>query len=380
MEAEFKRIIRRAASGDSPPSAEKLDPQTLAYPFRADHAWAAVNYLRTPSRVLWLLAKIEARRLEPLHADIVRALSEHPADWLGSATRMSVEVRRIGDFPAGPLQVRGAVKSAVIESARHRGRRLDLDPDAPERLFAVEVRDDTVWIALDLVGRSLHQRGYRRARGEAPLRENVAAQLLMLSRWNPRTEALLDPMAGSGTIAIEAAAMAQARPLWCDGFEPLAAKMEPITEVASRFLPALFADAAPPVIANEINSDTIVALRGNIDRAQIAGRVQVVHGDFRDLRSDRVEQLTAGTDRGLIVVNPPYGQRAQGKGTGDPEIADLYVELADWWSSLGPGWRLGILSDHPDVTRIFGRRTALEKPVSNGQLKAWFRVYTPQGS
>ncbi|MEO1339375.1 MAG: hypothetical protein AAFV29_27290, partial [Myxococcota bacterium] len=88
-----------------------------------------------------------------------------------------------------------------------------------------------------------------------------------------------------------------------------------------------------------------------------------------------VMQAAAGAECGLIVVNPPYGQRAESKGAGDPEVADLYEDLREWWHDLGVGWRLGILSDHPDVPSIFGRRCQLEKPVSNGQLKAWFRVY-----
>ena len=395
MEAEFKRVIRRAVPDRNTVGAKKLDTQTLAYPFRPEWAWAAVHYLRTPSRVLWHLASVDARRLEPLYDEIVAALRPHPADWAGGCTRLSVEVRRMGDFPAGPLQVRGAVKSAIIEAARLRGHTMTLAPDDPQLLFAVEVRDDAVWLGIDLAGRSLHQRGYRKARGEAPLRENVAAQLLMLARWDPRREALIDPMAGSGTIAIEGAAMAQARPIWCDGFIPLAAGLAPIEPHVRRVMPPLFADAKPPIIANEINTDTLEALRGNIMRAQVRERVEVVHGDFRDLRPDRIHQIAQTSTGGLIIVNPPYGQRAEGKGAAasrrdeardspsiaghsDEEIAELYNDLRRWWLDLGPGWRLGILSDHPSVTTIFGRRTTLEKPVSNGPLKAWFRVYAPE--
>ncbi len=376
MEAEFKRIVRRALDRAEVPAPRKLDPQTLAYPMTSDLTWVAVNHLRTPSRVYWRLFCLTARRLEPLHDELVERLCRHPIDWLADASRISVEVRRVGDFPAGPLQVRGAAKSAIMDAARHLGQTLQVDPDAPERLFVVEVRDDEIWFSVDLVGRSLHQRGYRRARGEAPLRENVAAQLLILSRWDPRREALVDPMAGSGTIAIEGAAMAQGRPLWCDGFKPLAARLPFMRNHQLAAPVPLFADARPPIVANEINSDTLSAIRANAERAGVADLVQVVHGDFRDLSPERLRQRTADVDEGLVIVNPPYGQRAEGKGTGDPDIADLYEDLRTWWYHLGPGWRMGILSDHPAVPRIFGRRPALEKPVSNGPLKAWFRVYT----
>ena len=379
MEAEAKRLARRALPGVAVPAARKLDPQTLAYPFSPELAWMASNYLRTPSRALWRLATVSARRLEPLHDQFVQALTDHASDWLGDATRLSVEVRKPGDFPAGPLQIRGAAKSAIVKAARARGGQLHLEPGEPDLLFAVEVRPDAVWLNLDLVGRSMHMRGYRRARGEAPLRENVAAQLLMLARWDPRREALVDPMAGSGTIAIEAAAMAQARPLWCDGFEPLAGRLAPLRTVAQRFLPSLFADARPPIFANEINSETVMALRDNARRAHVADRIGVIHGDFRDLRPERLHEAIAArdpdVDAGLIIVNPPYGQRAESKGAGDPDVAELYEELRQWWAELGAGWRLGILTDHPAVVDIFGRRPTLEKPVSNGQLKAWFRVY-----
>ena len=375
MEAEVKRLARRALGQARIPDARRLDPQTLAFPFAPDLAWFAVNYLRTPARVFWHLGATDARRLEPLHDAILTQLDTLPDDWLGNASRLSVEVRRAGDFPAGPLQIRGAAKSAIVEAARRRGGRLTLDPEDPERLFAVEVRDDAVWLSLDLVGRSLHQRGYRRARGEAPLRENVAAQLLMLARWDPRKEALLDPMAGSGTIAIEAASMARASSLWCDGYIPLARTIPAIRPFFDRILDPLFPDASPPILANEIHSDTIRAMRDNLRRASVEQLVQPVHGDFRDLTPDRVANATERAETGLVLVNPPYGQRVEGKGAGDPDIIELYEDLAHWWQSLGRGWRLGILSDHPAVTQIFGRRTMLEKPVSNGPLKAWFRVY-----
>lgn len=374
MEAELKRVARRATSRFAP-DAKKLDPQTLVYPFDPELAWTSVNYLRTPSRILRHLVVVRARRLEPLYAELTEHLTHHPVDWVGAVDRFSVEVRRVGDFPAGPLQVRGAAKSAIADAARARGRTIRLAPDDPDTLFVVEVREDSIWLSVDLVGRSLHQRGYRRARGEAPLRENVAAQLLILARWDPRRDALVDPMAGSGTIAIEAAAMAQGRPLWCDGFVPLAAKLDVVRPYAELSLAPLFADAAPPILANEINSDTLRALRSNLARAGVGDRVEVVHGDFRDLRPDRVQRWADRADAGLILVNPPYGQRAEGKGAGDPDVADLYADLANWWDALGSGWRLGILSDHPQVTEIFGRRPTLEKPVSNGPLKAWLRVY-----
>ncbi|MEL7372641.1 MAG: hypothetical protein AAFN74_27190, partial [Myxococcota bacterium] len=298
MEAEFKRLVYRAVGPKPLPKPRKADTQTLIYPFSADWAWVAAHYLRTPSRVFWRLAELSARRLEPLHDQVFDVLARLPTDWIGQAATMSVQVRRVGDFPAGPLQIRGAVKSAIMAAAAHRGHSLKLEPDAPDRLFIVEVREDDIWLSLDLVGRSLHQRGYRRARGEAPLRENVAAQLLMLARWDPRREALVDPMAGSGTIAIEGVAMAQGHALWCDNFTPLCMSLPDFASLRDRDYPALFGDARPPVVANEINSDTLHALHANAERARVQDHIQVFHGDFRDLHPDRVMQAAAGAECG----------------------------------------------------------------------------------
>src|SRR5206468_6914287 len=128
------------------------------------------------------------------------------------ALRLSVEVGSASDFEASPLQLRGVVKNALLEVLASRAVAAELDADAPDVTFVVrragtpEARRTVVGI--DIGGGARHRRGARIVMGPAPLRETMAAQLIMLSRWDARTEPLVDPMAGGGTIPIEAAGLA----------------------------------------------------------------------------------------------------------------------------------------------------------------------------
>src|SRR5262249_1691373 len=116
------------------------------------------------------------------------------------------------DFEASPLQLRGVVKNAIIEALASRSVSAELEADSPEIVFVVRrsgiPEERRTSVGIDIGGGARHRRGARVAMGPAPLRETMAAQLIMLSRWDARTEPLVDPMAGGGTIPIEAAGLA----------------------------------------------------------------------------------------------------------------------------------------------------------------------------
>src|SRR5262249_2502155 len=153
----------------------------LVVPFDRDLAWATTTYMRTPTRVVWDVYRSRAQRLEPLYDELV-------ADIRGDARRLwrdgdgiSVEVRRVDEFAAGERQIVGTVKNALLDGAHRRGARLHVDPDRPATRWVARLDDagDLV-VSIDLGGGSLARRGWRREAGEAPLREHLAAVLLML--------------------------------------------------------------------------------------------------------------------------------------------------------------------------------------------------------
>src|SRR5688572_33055639 len=118
MEAEIKRLAPRALPGFRPPKPERVDTQTLLYPFDPAFARFLVTYLRTPSRVLWDVGALDAERLEPLYAEVRALIEEERPAWLGAGTRISVAVPDGTDLPASGLQIRGTIKNAIIDGAQ----------------------------------------------------------------------------------------------------------------------------------------------------------------------------------------------------------------------------------------------------------------------
>lgn len=383
MEAELKRLNQRALGGRLP-RPDRLSNQTLAYPFEPELAWLAVRYARTPSRVLWDLIEVSAARLEPLHDRLFDALAARAWPWMKRDLGFSVETKHSTEFPAGPLQIRGAAKNALVEASASIGQPLRLDTEKPQLLFRVEADGATARLSIDLAGRSLHKRGQRTAVGEASLKETLAAQILLLARWNPREEGLLDPMAGAGTFLLEASASARGASIWPAATAPSTAAVPPFSELESA-APDLFPGTPPPMWAIEVHTPTFGALKENIRRAGLDEQVSALHSDFRDVPVDRLSSSSSLPlpETGLVVVNPPYGERlTKGRGRSqrgaedEKSLQELYEDLRDWRErELGPGWRIALLGPGPELKRVFGPRPKLEKPMKNGPLSVSLLLY-----
>jgi len=371
MAGELSRLVKRGLTGYRLPEPAKAGPGALVYPFELAVAHLAVWYARTPSRVLWDLYESEAARLEPLHDEILAAAVADSRAWCWDGASFSIRARNLGAFAAGELQVVGAVKNALVAGAASRGLRLSVDPDRPDILIALRMHDRTLTVSIDLAGQAMHQRGYRRAAGVAPLRENLAAALVMLARFDPRREILVDPMAGSGTIAIEAALMGRGEPLWKN--LPAAHRL-PAFAGWPVMGEALFADTEPLVIANEIDTPTIAAARDNVAAAGMSGRVVALHGDFRQLTAERIARIARDSGRegqgGVILSNPPYGSRLEKTS----DVVSLYRDLGAWCRQF-PGWRAAFLVANRDFDRAFGGRPRIVKPLPNANQPARFYLY-----
>ncbi len=371
MAGELSRLVKRGLSGYRLPEPAKAGPGALVYPFELAVAHLAVWYARTPSRVLWDLYESDAARLEPLHDEILAAAVADSRAWCWDGASFSIRARNLGAFAAGELQVVGAVKNALVAGAAARGLRLSVDPDRPDILVALRMHDRTLTVSIDLAGQAMHQRGYRRAAGVAPLRENLAAALVMLARFDPRREILVDPMAGSGTIAIEAALMGRGEPLWRNA--PAAHRL-PAFDGWPVMSDALFADTEPLVIANEIDTPTIAAARENVAAAGMSQRVVALHGDFRQLTAERIARIVRDSGRegqgGVILSNPPYGSRLEKTS----DVVSLYRDLGAWCRQF-PGWRAAFLVANRDFDRAFGGRPRIVKPLPNANQPARFYLY-----
>ena len=375
MAGELSRLSVRAI-GQRPPDPRKAGTGTLVYPFDPGLAVVAATYLRTATRALRDLYTSPARRLEPLYDDLVGDVRRDDRGWLRDGDAISIEPGNVGPFAAGARQVVGVVKNAILDGAARRGMKVRVDPERPDlRLFARLDDDESVVVTLDLVAgrerRSMSQRGWRLEHGAAPLREHLAAVLLMLARFDPRQDVLLDPMCGAGTIPIEAALMARGEPLTRD--RPAIALRPPFSEIARDLGQPLFADADPVIIGSDRDLDVLVAAKGNAARAGVTGRVVWRRGDLEHLDpaeiTDIANERARSGKRGLILANPPYGERLD-----DADLRLIYGDLADACARF-PGWRAAFLVANDDFERVFGGRPAVKKPLSNGNLRGYFYLY-----
>jgi 23S rRNA G2445 N2-methylase RlmL len=366
MAAELIRIAQRAVK-QRPPEPRKEGLGQLVYPFDPDLAWAAVTYLRTPTRVLWDVYRSRATRLEPLYDELCADIRADKRALWRDRDGISVEARRVDDFAAGERQIVGTVKNAIIDTLARRGVRLQVDPDRPATRWVARVDDHgELVVSIDLGGGSLSQRGWRREIGEAPLREHLAAVLLMLARFDPRKDTLVDPMCGSGTIAIEAVEMARATPRSSHALRALG---------LSRDAQPLYPDADPLVVGCDIDLDVLAAARDNARSAKAAS-ITWMRMDIARLEPQAIADIAKEKGRtiesGLLLCNPPYGERLD-----ERDLYDLYGVMAETCRRFA-GWRAGFLVGNPLLERAFfdaGMRPRIKKPLANANLRAYFYLY-----
>jgi 23S rRNA G2445 N2-methylase RlmL len=367
MAAELVRVARRAL-GRRPAEPRKDGLGQLVYPFDPDLAWAAVTYLRTPTRVVWDVYRARARRLEPLYDELCADLARDARRLWRDGDGISVEVRRVEGFAAGERQIVGTVKNALVDAAARRGARLHVDPDRPATRWVARLDDrGELVVSIDLGGGSLAHRGWRREAGEAPLREHLAAVLLMLCRFDPRRDALVDPMCGAGTIPIEAVHAARATPRPAPALAALG---------LARAAEPLFPDADPLVVGCDVDLEVLAAARDNARAAGVADRITWQRGDVARLSPEAIADIARERGRtietGLLISNPPYGERLDAY-----DLGEIYEALATACRRFR-GWRAGFLVGSPILEEVFARIVGpprIKKPLANANLRAYFYLY-----
>jgi 23S rRNA G2445 N2-methylase RlmL len=383
MEAEFKRLVMRSPFAVRVEKPKREGEATLLYPFEARVAWVAACHHRTSSRISWDLWSSAAVRLEPLFDDLVPALASDSRLPGATHLRISVEVGPASDFEASPLQLRGVVKNALVEAMASRGLAWEIDADSPDVVFVVR-RAGTpdarrTVVGIDIGGGARHRRGARVAAGPAPLRETMAAQLILLSRWDARTEPLVDPMAGSATIPIEAAGLAAGAAIRRPSDLPqrhLAAFKDLPHEA-----PDLFPGTVPQIVALDADAERIPAMVGNLRAAGLTGpahedSIVIAQQDVRGLRPTDIERLlptVRNMKPGVFCFNPPYGVRIGGD-DGDEKLLALYADMGRALARFS-GWRAACFVANPNFVGAFAHAPTMIKPASNANLRGAFLVF-----
>jgi putative N6-adenine-specific DNA methylase len=328
-----------------------------------DEGFRACVELRTAIRVLYRLASFDAPSGDALYEGV------SAVDWTPFFTpRHTLAVRcHLRDSALAHAQfVAQRTKDAVVDQLRARlGERPSVDLDDPDVTLFVHLVRDRATVYVDLSGGSLHKRGYRErtAAGEAPLKESLAAAILRLSGWD-RERPLVDPMCGSGTIPIEAALWARriAPGLTRErfGFERWAchdaAAGKRAAEIRERAR-AKILPSGPPIQGCDVSLD---ALAGARDAARAAG-VQV------SFRRASVRDLAPGGPPGVVITNPPYGERLE---AGE----DLYRDMSRAFARLS-GWRVAVLAGTPAIARAIRLRPSTSLALWNGDLECRLLSY-----
>ncbi|WP_089705440.1 bifunctional 23S rRNA (guanine(2069)-N(7))-methyltransferase RlmK/23S rRNA (guanine(2445)-N(2))-methyltransferase RlmL [Vreelandella arcis] len=266
------------------------------------------------------------------------------------------------------------VKDGVVDALQLAGQaRPTIDTKTPHLRLYAHLHRANATIGIDLSGESLHRRGYRRDVGHAPLKENLAAALLVRAGWPERAKAgepLIDPLCGAGTLLIEAALMAadQAPNLHRErfGFHGWAGHDEALWHELKREADARASIGRKRCKTQLVGFDespaALSAAKANAMRAGIPALLNL-HGQSL-AQLTRPDELTA--EQGLLITNPPYGERL-----GElPELVQLYAQLGDKAKALFPGWTLAVFTGNPDLGHRLGLRAHKQYALKNGALDA----------
>ncbi len=341
------RVGRRTIEFSAEPGREK---ETL---------YRAVLECRTAIRVLEPLGRFTVDSPEALHREV------GTIDWreqLRVKDTLRVDAAIHDTFTTHSLYATQLVKDAIVDQLRTpSGRRPSVELRGATLRVALHLVGNVATVFRDAAGRSLHQRGWRIGDVEAPLSEVLAAGILAIAGWQPG-EPLLDPFCGSGTLLIEAATIAagMAPGLWrarreghgffrfrdCD------------RDLAARLVAAMEARVASPAAgfqASDLDPRAVEAALASARAAGVEGGVEV--------RQSHFEAVLPAAAAGLVVTNPPYGERLP-----LPRAGALFRRLGDWLVQRMGGWRAAILAPDSPVAGHLGLRPTHRVPLSNGPI------------
>ena len=330
-----------------------------------DVGYLACLWSRTATRVLLSLGSIDATSSQNIFAAVKRI------DWrdhLAPGATLACDCSGGNESIRHTLYGAQLLKDAVCDSLRDStGERPNIQPERPDVLLHLHVEGREALLSIDFSGESLHRRGYRVEGGRAPLKENVAAAVLLRAGWPALYESggmLVDPLCGSGTFLTEGALIAAQAAPGLDrgyfGFSGWRGHESALWEHLCSDARARRAAQVPRrcIFGSDIDPD---AVRMSLANAAAAGVADWVHVEKRAL-SD--VQRPAG-DAGLVVANPPYGERIGA----EQGLSDLYTQLGTVLRERFKGWKAAILTGNPPMARHLGIYAKRSHRVFNGTIE-----------
>ena len=321
-------------------------------------------FLRTAERVLIKIGSFHAKTFEELFQG-TKALPWE--EWIPKDGKFWVaKAASVKSALFSPSDIQSVMKKAMVERLRetyHINWFTESGESFPLRVFLLK---DEVTIGLDTTGESLHKRGYRKLTAKAPIAENLAAALIMLTPWRG-DRILVDPFCGSGTIPIEAAMMAaniapgMNRSFTAESWGHIIGKKnwyEAVDEAAE--LMQIPADT--DIQAYDLDPEMVAIARAN---AKLAGVEEMIHFQQRDIAA-----LSHPKKYGFLITNPPYGERLSEK----EQLSALYQTIGERFRALD-SWSMYLITSYEDAEKAIGRKADKNRKIYNGMMKTYYYQY-----
>lgn len=327
-----------------------------------EEAVARANvFLRTAERILIKAGEFKAVTFDELFEGTRACCWEEfiPEDgkfWVKKASSVKSKLFSTTD-------IQKIMKKAMVERMKQKYHEEIFSETGAEYPARVFIHNDIVTIGLDTTGESLHKRGYRKLQGTAPIAENLAAALIMLTPWNAE-RILVDPFCGSGTIPIEAAMIAaniapgMNREFTAEEWNGLVPKKFWYDSVDEANDLVRKPDAVD-IQGYDIDGEVLKAARAN---AEMAGVADMIHFQERP-----VAALSHPKKYGFIITNPPYGERMEDRVT----LPAIYGELGTAMKKLDT-WSAFVITGYDEAEKYIGRKADKNRKIYNGMLKTYY--------
>ncbi len=318
-------------------------------------------FLRTAERVLVKVGSFHAESFEELFQGMKELPWEEyiPADgrfWVAKAASVKSKL-------FSPSDIQSIMKKAMVERLKKVYGISWFQEEGESFPIRVFLLKDEVTVGLDSTGESLHKRGYRKLTAKAPIAENLAAALIMLTPWN-KSRILVDPFCGSGTIPIEAAMMAanmapgMKRSFTAQSWPHIVGKRDwdDTLEEAEELVDL---SVETDIQGYDIDNDMVTIAREN---ARLAGVDKLIHFQRRS-----VQELSHPKKYGFLITNPPYGERIQGR----EEMPELYHVIGERYRALD-SWSMYLITAYENAERDIGRKAEKNRKIYNGMMKTYY--------
>ncbi|AWI03760.1 THUMP domain-containing class I SAM-dependent RNA methyltransferase [Clostridium drakei] len=318
-------------------------------------------WLRTADRVLIKMSEFKAQSFEELFQGTLAV------DW-GKLMPKDAFMHVVGKSVKSALfsvpDCQSIVKKAVIEAMKREYNTEWFSEDGTEYKIEVGILKDIVTLTVDTSGAGLHKRGYRALAGGAPMKETLAAALVLLSKWEP-SRMLADPMCGSGTIAIEAALIGKNiapglnRSFVSENWDIIPKN---IWEENRKFARNAINKSEVKILASDIDGSVIRIARQNAEKAGVA--------DCIAFQKIPVQEFSSKKRYGFIICNPPYGERLGN----EKQIEQLYKQMGEVFQNLND-WSYFVITSHPEFETHFGLKANKNRKLYNGRIKCYYYQY-----